>query len=47
MSQTRSEVLSLLKQFDQEFTVFQGVEESFILALSQALRISLHAAPFS
>ena len=35
MSQTRSEVLDLLKQFDQEFTVFEGAEESFILALAQ------------
>jgi hypothetical protein len=35
MSETRSEVLSLLKQFDQEFTVFDGAEESFILALAQ------------
>ncbi len=35
MSETRSEVLSLLKQFDREFTVFEGAEESFILALAQ------------
>jgi len=35
MSQTRSEVLSLLKQFDQEFTVFEGAEESFILDLAR------------
>jgi len=35
MSQTRSEVLNLLKQFEQEFTVFEGPEESFILALAQ------------
>jgi len=33
MSQTRSEVLSLLKQFDHDFTVFDGPEESFILDL--------------
>ncbi len=35
MSQTRSEVLNLLKQFDQEFTVFAGAEEEFILNLLQ------------
>src|SRR5271154_5114992 len=35
MSQTRSEVLSLLKQFDQEFKIFDGAEESFILSLLQ------------
>jgi hypothetical protein len=35
MSQTRSEVLKLLKQFDQDFEIFDGVEESLIFALVQ------------
>jgi hypothetical protein len=33
MSHTRGEVLDLLKQFEQEFTVFEGDSESFILDL--------------
>lgn len=34
MSSTRTEVLNLLKEFDQQFPAFEGAEESFILSLA-------------